>query len=200
MSTEEELFARIQAAKAQQDWQQCIQVSRELIAQTPEARYEVWCSAKMNLAIGLWNLPCRDTVHQEEQLRVHEELLAAAGKREDAELAARQHQHLSLLHGCWLGDSQKKHYQQAIIHSQEALKFYTQDGHPYEWAMNITALGEGYELLGQGKEVSQLEAAISCYSIALSVFTKDEYPEDYADTVEVLIRLNKQLSQLRGGR
>jgi CHAT domain-containing protein/tetratricopeptide (TPR) repeat protein len=72
--------------------------------------------------------------------------------------------------------------EQAIACYTEALRFYTADEQPLDYAGTQNNLGNAYSDLPTGDRAANLEQAITCYTEALRFYTADEQPLDYAMT------------------
>ena len=70
----------------------------------------------------------------------------------------------------------------AIQCYQEALRFYTPETTPLDYAMTQNNLGLAYSDLPTGERVANLRQAIECYEQALTVYTAEAAPLDYAMT------------------
>ena len=83
--------------------------------------------------------------------------------------------------------------QQAIACFQEALRFWTPETTPSEYAAVQTHLGRAYSRLPTGDPTTNLEQAIFCFKEALRFRTPETAPLDYADTQTHLGRAYSQL-------
>jgi tetratricopeptide (TPR) repeat protein len=77
------------------------------------------------------------------------------------------------------GENLKK----AIESYREALKIYTPDAFPVEYAGTINNLGSVYRDLPTGDRGENLKRAIEAYREALKIRTLDAFPKDYAETM-----------------
>jgi CHAT domain-containing protein/tetratricopeptide (TPR) repeat protein len=85
-------------------------------------------------------------------------------------------------------------FRQAVAHAQEALKLYSQDNYPFEWALSNYTIGNA--LSGLATEKDQWSEAIEHFRIALEVFADQTYPlqrawalNDYGVTLLGLARV-----------
>jgi tetratricopeptide (TPR) repeat protein len=65
---------------------------------------------------------------------------------------------------------------------QEALRVYTPEAAPFDYAMTQNNLGTAYRNLPTGDRAANLEKAIHCYQEALRVYTPEAAPFAYATT------------------
>jgi tetratricopeptide (TPR) repeat protein len=72
--------------------------------------------------------------------------------------------------------------EKAIQCYQEALRFYTPEAAPLDYAMTQNNLGNAYRNLPTGDRAANLEKAIQCYQEALRFRTPEAAPLDYAMT------------------
>ncbi|MEG3983463.1 CHAT domain-containing protein, partial [Microcoleus sp. T3B2] len=70
----------------------------------------------------------------------------------------------------------------AIACYREALKVYTPENYPEDWAMTQNNLGAAYSNRIEGVRAANIELAIACYREALKVYTPENYPEQWAMT------------------
>jgi tetratricopeptide (TPR) repeat protein len=70
----------------------------------------------------------------------------------------------------------------AIAYYREALKVYTREDFPVQWATTQNNLGAAYSDLPTGDRAQNLKNAIACYDEALNVYTPDNFPSDWAMT------------------
>ncbi|WP_287753894.1 CHAT domain-containing protein, partial [Microcystis sp. M112S1] len=72
--------------------------------------------------------------------------------------------------------------ERAIACCTEALKVYTFDAFPQDWAMTQNNLANAYRDRIRGDEAENLEQAIAYYRNALKVYAFEAFPENWADT------------------
>ncbi|WP_287714763.1 CHAT domain-containing protein, partial [Microcystis sp. M144S2] len=72
--------------------------------------------------------------------------------------------------------------EKAIAYYQEALKVYTFDAFPEDWAMTQNNLGEAYRNRIRGDKADNVERAIAGYNEALKVRTFEAFPQEWAST------------------
>ncbi|MEM6501296.1 MAG: CHAT domain-containing tetratricopeptide repeat protein [Cyanobacteria bacterium P01_C01_bin.89] len=70
----------------------------------------------------------------------------------------------------------------AITASQKAMRVFTQDAFPRQWANATNGLAVAYSDRDQGEREINIEKAISLHKEALSVYTRDAFPIDWAMT------------------
>ena len=70
----------------------------------------------------------------------------------------------------------------AITAHQLALKVFTREDFPEDWAMKQNNLANAYRDRIRGDRAENLEQAISACNLALQVFTREDFPEDWAGT------------------
>jgi len=71
----------------------------------------------------------------------------------------------------------------ALTAYEEALKIYTKDAFPTDYAMTQNNLGNAYWTLAEVEDkANNCRAAISAYEEALTIYTKDAFPMQYAAT------------------
>ncbi|MDJ0557930.1 MAG: CHAT domain-containing protein, partial [Microcystis sp. M53599_WE4] len=70
----------------------------------------------------------------------------------------------------------------AIAYYQEALKVYTFDAFPQDWATTQHNLANAYHDRIRGEQAGNLEKAIAAYQEALKVYTFDAFPQKWART------------------
>jgi CHAT domain-containing protein/tetratricopeptide (TPR) repeat protein len=71
---------------------------------------------------------------------------------------------------------------QAIDCYTQALRFYTAEDTPHDYAGTQNNLGNAYAVLLTGDRAANLARAIDCYAQALRFFTAEDTPHDYART------------------
>jgi len=72
--------------------------------------------------------------------------------------------------------------QRAIACYEAALRVYTEQDFPVEWARTQNNLGVAYRDLPTGDRGVNLQRAIACYEAALRVYTEQDFPVDWART------------------
>jgi tetratricopeptide (TPR) repeat protein len=70
--------------------------------------------------------------------------------------------------------------QQAIRCYEAALRVWTEEAFPADWAMTQNNLGSAYQNLPTGDRAANLQQAIACYEAALRVYTEEAFPEYHA--------------------
>ncbi len=80
-----------------------------------------------------------------------------------------------------LGD-RSENLQRAINCFEQALRIYTKNKFPADWAATLNGLGNAYCNLPTGNRAKHVQRAIDCYTSALSVYTKDGFPQSWAMT------------------
>jgi tetratricopeptide (TPR) repeat protein len=70
--------------------------------------------------------------------------------------------------------------QQAIGCYEAALRVYTEQDYPYDWAMAQNNLGLAYAALPDGDRSAQLQRAMDGYAAALRVYTEQDSPAKWA--------------------
>ncbi|MEG3989590.1 tetratricopeptide repeat protein, partial [Microcoleus sp. S28C3] len=70
--------------------------------------------------------------------------------------------------------------EEALACYSEALKVYTRENYPENWAMTQNNLGAAYSDRIEGVRAANIEEALACYSEALKVYTRENYPEKWA--------------------
>lgn len=91
-----------------------------------------------------------------------------------------------------LGDPRGENVKQAIECHQQALKVYTRQAFPEDWARTCNDLGNAYlarlreDQIEDTKRMENISQAISYYQMALEVRTREDLPEDWAETTSNL--------------
>ena len=80
------------------------------------------------------------------------------------------------------GPEHLKHTQRSMQIVREALILLSPKRDAYEWAHGHNVMGTVYSDLPNGNREDNLQNAIACYKLALSVFTKTKFPYDWAMT------------------
>jgi tetratricopeptide (TPR) repeat protein len=70
----------------------------------------------------------------------------------------------------------------AIAAYESALRIFTREDFPQEWATTQMNLGNAYSDRIRGERAENLEAAIAAYNRALQIFTREDFPQDWART------------------
>jgi tetratricopeptide (TPR) repeat protein len=76
--------------------------------------------------------------------------------------------------------------QKAIEAFKEALKIYTLEKFPVEYAQTINSIGTAYRDLPIGSEIKNLQKAIEAFKKALKIYTMEKFPVEYAQTMNNL--------------
>ena len=80
-------------------------------------------------------------------------------------------------------DSDTARLEQAVTANTEALKEFTREGTPMQWAMTQMNLGNALRTLGQrDSDTARLEQAVTAYTEALKEFTREGTPMQWATT------------------
>ena len=83
--------------------------------------------------------------------------------------------------------------QKAIACYEQALRVFTPEAAPLDYAMTQNDLGNAYADLPVGDRAANLRQAIACYEQALRVLTPEAAPRDYALTQNNLGNAYRQL-------
>ncbi|MEZ6058127.1 MAG: hypothetical protein R3C01_15620 [Planctomycetaceae bacterium] len=78
--------------------------------------------------------------------------------------------------------NRNENLQRAIDCYNAALRVYTEQEFPQDWAMTQNNLGTAYQNLPTGDRGANLQRVIDCYHAALRVYTEQEFPQDWAMT------------------
>jgi tetratricopeptide (TPR) repeat protein len=70
----------------------------------------------------------------------------------------------------------------SLTASQLALKVFTRNAFPENWAANQNNLGAAYRNRIRGERADNIELGIASYELALQVYTRDAFPENWAGT------------------
>ncbi len=70
----------------------------------------------------------------------------------------------------------------ATVCYEAALRVYTKERYPKDWAMTQNNLGLAYRNLSSGDRDTNVRAAIDCYESALKVYTEERFQMDWAMT------------------
>jgi len=96
------------------------------------------------------------------------------------------------------GATRGNNVKEAVQCYNEALKFFTKDEYPVQYAMTQNNLGTAYTDLPSAtseERAKNVRSAIACYKAALEIRKKDEYPQDYCMTAAnlgmVLVDIDK---------
>ena len=91
-----------------------------------------------------------------------------------------------------LGD-RDANLRRAIDCYEYALRVYTEDAFPQDWAMTQNNLALTYADLPSGDRDANLRRAIDCYEYALRVYTEDAFPQQWAVTQNNLANAYRNL-------
>ena len=70
----------------------------------------------------------------------------------------------------------------SLTASQLALKVFTRNAFPENWAMIQNSLGNAYGDRIRGERADNIELAVASFELALQIYTRDAFPEDWAMT------------------
>ncbi len=108
--------------------------------------------------------------------------LELARQMEDAELTAGATNALGVIYSTLPTGDRAANVQRAIDCYREALRFYTPDAAPLDYAMTQNNLGFAYYALPTGDRAANVQRAIDCFQEALRFYTPDAAPLQYATT------------------
>ncbi len=117
-----------------------------------------------------------------ESLRRGHQGLASAEALKDDEVIAGCRNNLGNAYMSLPAGDRRENLKNAIESYEAALRVYTEDGFPVQWAGTQNNLGEAYRNLPTGDRGENLKNAIGCYEAALRVHTEDAFPVDWAMT------------------
>ncbi|HQK15738.1 MAG TPA: hypothetical protein PLJ78_17555, partial [Anaerolineae bacterium] len=106
--------------------------------------------------------------------------LALAEQMNDAELRARMMNMLGLIYADLPTGDRGANLARAIACYEEALRYYTPEAAPLEYATLQNNLGNAYRNLPTGDRGANLARAIACYEEALRYYTPEAAPLEYA--------------------
>ncbi len=114
-------------------------------------------------------------------LRAQQGLSAAKELKNNSPIAGCQI-HLGNAYGQLPTGDQSENLKKAIACYEAALRVYTEQEFPVQWAMTQNNLGNAYAGLPTGEREVNLKKAIACYEAALRVYTEQEFPVQWAMT------------------
>jgi tetratricopeptide (TPR) repeat protein len=121
-----------------------------------------------------------------EMLRRGHQGLTSAEVLEDDELIAGCRNNLGIAYRNLPTGDRGKNLKNAIESYEGALRVYTEDGFPVDWAMTRNNLGAAYWNLPTGDRGENFRNAIECFEATLRVYTEDGFPGDWAMTLNNL--------------
>ena len=190
MFSSDTIFADLERAEEGNDLTRCMELCREALAQIDVPRSkEMYFKLQFRLA----NYLVADGKDRgiEEAIDILTQLLLGASGGKTGERLAHIHLALGFAFGEKVLGEKRIHFESTIRHYEEALKFFTRDTYPEKWASIKAGIGLAYaEKAGQNDVVR----AIENYLDTLDVYTKQEYLEDYEDSIRELGKLKKRLS------
>jgi predicted ATPase/class 3 adenylate cyclase len=117
-----------------------------------------------------------------QRLTLAEQALGAAEELEDSVLVAGMQNNLGTAYGELPMGDQGENQTRAITYLESALRIFTEDDFPRDWAMTQSNLGNAYGDLPTGDREENLKRAIACYEAALRVRTERDSPREWAAT------------------
>ena len=117
-----------------------------------------------------------------EKIRWTQEGLAACERMGDEAGTAAMQNNLGIAYRNLPTGDRAANLRQAIACYQEALRFYTPEAAPLQYASTQNNLGAAYQSLPTGDRAANLARAIECYQEALRFYTPEAAPLDYAMT------------------
>jgi tetratricopeptide (TPR) repeat protein len=73
--------------------------------------------------------------------------------------------------------------EQVIECDRAALRVYTEEAFPADWAATIDSLGKAYRNLPSGDRAENLRQAVECYRAAQRIYTEEAFPAHWAATM-----------------
>jgi predicted ATPase/class 3 adenylate cyclase/tetratricopeptide (TPR) repeat protein len=108
--------------------------------------------------------------------------LQAAKGMTDRRVEASAQNHLGIAYWNLPTGDHGRNLRRAIECYEAALRVYTEQDFPVDWAMTQNNLGIAYRNLPTGERDKNLRRAIECYEAALRVRTEQDFPMDWATT------------------
>ncbi len=71
--------------------------------------------------------------------------------------------------------------------------YFKKDDYPSEWASIKAGIGQSYAEMKDRESILNISKAIENYIETIYVFTKEDYPEDYKDSMQELCYLKRRL-------
>ncbi len=150
------------------------------------AWYHSWCTVP-DTATSQWN-KLAETARQELRMVDHSALLdwwTPCEFNTAADDGVLRGQHAVALNSlavelgrATLGD-RAANIQRAIACYEAALRVYTEEAFPQQWAMTQNNLAIAYRNIPGGDRAANIQRAIACYEAALRVYTEEAFPREY---------------------
>jgi exonuclease VII small subunit len=103
-----------------------------------------------------------------------------------------------MLHGLGEDESSTTRLEEAVAAYRDALKEWTRESAPLQWAMAQMNLGNALAWLGDGESgTARLEEAVAAYRDALKKWTREHTPLQWAETRQNLAVVETLLSERR---
>ncbi len=195
----------IREAKSLEDWSLCVDLCRDALADLTIDNFSEWCSIKEDLAYFLSKNRGEGKI--EESIQVYEEIFSASDTERHKESRARIHVALGRLYSAKTSGDARENGEESLFHYNQALCVFTKEEHPVLWAAIKAKLGLGYVRRLAGwqnagrltiikKRKEYFLQATALYEEALSVFTEDEFQEEWDELTSNILKLKEALQVL----
>ncbi len=175
-------------------WAQCSELCRELLtAISPKEKPKEWLAYHLRLAYCLTQNEDSGRVERlREAIEIYQRLLS----ENETHLSPAMWAGLHLGLGNSYHDKEIRDIEKCLYHYEEALKVFSKQESPEDWAMTRAGIGLAYAHRSRGRRPDNISLAIENYRATLEVYTSGDYPEDRQDSLENIAYLSKMLEEL----
>jgi tetratricopeptide (TPR) repeat protein len=184
---DEELKRKIKDAKKTGDWNKCISICRNALAEIDSSNKSDLYSLKLNLALALLKEKDENGQNLKESIKIYEEILCDFKTYSDEWGEA--HRSLGYAHSINKYDDRDDNLLKSIRHYECSLHVIKKAKNPLLWASIHAEIGHSYIALKKGKRSNNIKLSISHFNKSLTVFTQEKYPEEWQEMSNALKEL-----------
>jgi tetratricopeptide (TPR) repeat protein len=202
MNSSDDFRSELAAAKRSQNWPECVRICRTWVATVTPDDFESWYGSRICLADYLQEVGREpETVagpYIEEARSLYEEALPRSSKQATPEKWSSTHRNLGEVYREREEGDRRENLQRAIQHYEKSMAIITRGKDPELWASIKAAVAICYVKMSPHLSEDEVQESLSCVTEAHSVFTKEEFPEEYEELAVYVEWLEDALRDLRG--
>ena len=192
MNKQSNLLEKINEAESSMPVDKCIELCRQAILKPELTDTEELFKIQFKLANLLIDTKNNNFENSEEAIEILKDLFFNPTKSSETEKKAFLNLAFGYAYSKRLKGEKKSNIKKSINYYEQALVFFTKDKRSQEWALTKAGIGKAYSII-EDNELNIIKA-IENYLDTLSIYTKEEYPEDYEDSIRELSILKKRLN------
>ena len=185
----------VKAARKKKDWPLYLALCREgRSVLSAKENFDDWYLFSANLAAQLADIDVNDGESDiEEAIAIFHKILEFLPSQEPSKRYGDTHRNLGFVYSERIEGCRQNNLVRSLEHDQKSLAFFTREAFPHDWALIKRSIAICLSKQEENGVKVNIQRAIDQCTEILKVFPKDDDPEEWQDTMELIDYLKARL-------